>query len=224
MKLVLLYTKGDCLSKRWSMSKYLGDEFDKYVNQWEKAQADGVFDDAPSPPAPPAQEPDFFGNYRPNKDVTDIKDVDSDYWNHVYKLSRHSGDSPDPLDELQPMNEVRDDRTTKFTLVKTTKPDGKSSGKITDELGGLSNPNNRSNRGEDQRSRVTPNWAGGDDIQELQAMKMNLEKLESKINASEGLGDMKKMKSLMNKMESLRKQIDELSDGIPPEFKTEYLS
>lgn len=204
------------------MSKYLGDEFDKFVSQWEKAQADGVFEDAPKPPTPPAQDPDFFGNYRPNKDVTDIKDVDSDYWNHVYKLSRHSGDSPDPFEELQPMNE--DDRATKFTLVKTTKSDNKSSSKITDELGGLSNPGSRSNRGEDQARRVTPNWAGGDEIQELQAMKMNLEQLESKINAAEGLGNMKKMKSLMTKMESLRKQIDELSDGIPPEFKTEYLS
>jgi hypothetical protein len=209
------------------------DDFEKWTSQWEKAMEEGLFDDAPKPPVPAEQSgPDFFGNYRPNPDPTDIKDVDAAYWSKVYRLSRHSGDSPDPLEELQPINEEELEnlvKTTKshpseFTLVQADEPDKKTTAAITDDLGKLANPAQYPSRGKDARNKVTPNWAGGEEIQELEAMKMNLEQLESKINAAEGMGDTKKAKSLMSKLDSLRKQIDELSDDLPPDFRTDYLS
>jgi hypothetical protein len=211
------------------MSTMRDDDFEKWTSQWEKAMADDIFASAPSPPVPDIQtEPDFFGNYKPREHQTDIKDADTEYWRRVYNLSRHAGDSPDPLEELQPINEVEElvksPRSAEFKLVQTSVPDGKTVAQITDDLGKLPNPVTWPTRERDAKKSVTPNWAGGEEIQELQAMKMNLEKLESKLNAAEGMGDIKKMKGLMEKLSSLRKQFEEFSNDITPEFRSEYLS
>ena len=208
------------------------DNFDKWVDQWEKAQADGIFKDASKPivPTENKQVDDFFGNHRPNNG-TRLQDVDAEYWNSVYRMSSHMGSAPDiihdstiqsddpvTISEDAPVGNKND-----FELAPTTKPDGKSSSKITDDLGGLANPAHTSTRGKDANNRVTPDWAGGKEVIELHKMKEQLQKLEDKVAADPSLQN-KGTKKLLSQIDSLWEKIDELSDTLTPDFVKEYLS
>ncbi len=199
------------------------DNFDKWTDQWEKAQASGIFG-TPKQPQNPKQD-DY---HRPQNIV---QDVDTEYWNKVYRLSNHMGDSPDPLEEEpdpaagnEPVT-ISEDAPGKndFKLVSTTKSDKKTSGKITDELGGLPNPVKAATRGKDANNRVTPNFAGGQEIIELHKMKEQLQKLEDKI-AADPMVENKSTKKVMTQIDALWARIDELSDTLTPEFVQEYLS
>jgi len=169
-------------------------DLEKYADQWQKALADGVFADAPKPPKPVPQE-DFFGQY-PTLDVEEtLNEVDAKYWNQVYRLSQNAGDAPDILSE--------DARPTETELKDFAKA-----------VSSAANPIYPSSIGKDQDVSVTPNWTDGKELTELAELKANLEKLESKLNAEEAMG--KDGKSIHSKIESLKKQIDELSDSLTP--------
>lgn len=214
-------------------------KFDQWIDQWAKAQEDGVFkDDAIRPVARENQHADdFFGNHtRPDVVTSKLQDVDAQYWNTVYRMSKDMGDAPDVLaDEEQHDPSMTGDGPAiisedapvggknDFKLAPTTKTDGKSSSKITDDLGGLANPVHTSSRGKDANNRVTPNWAGGQEIIELYKMKEQLQKLEDKI-AADPMVENKGTKKIMNQIDALWKKIDELSDTLTPEFVQEYLS
>ncbi len=77
------------------MKTHADDQFDNWVDQWEKAQKDGIFKDAPKPASPRNQHtPDFFGQYpSPNENGAD--QIDAEYWRQVYQMSAGAGDSPD---------------------------------------------------------------------------------------------------------------------------------
>jgi hypothetical protein len=185
-------------------------DFAKWMEQWEKAQKEGVFASAPKPSEQPTS--DYFGVYRP-KGENVIRDVDAKYWDKVYRLSSHQGDSPDPLlnEDYEPVENKE--------LAPTTEFDGKKIGKITDELGGLANPVSPVHRGKDKTSKVTPNWAGGKDIIELHKMKVQLQKLEDKI----AVDPMQKSK-VDQQIKDLWNKIDELSDSLNPDYEKDYLS
>jgi hypothetical protein len=204
----------------------IDDKFDQWVDQWEKALKDGVFDGAPKPAIPKPES--FFGLYNNASTESEIKDVDAAYWNHVYKLSNNSGEAPDPLESLNEaelsLKKPQKSHPTDFTLVQTTESDGLTTAEITDKLGGLPNRVQPSTRGVDKRNHVTPNWSGGEQIQELHDLKVQLEKVESEFNAAEANGNVKKMKSLVEKMDGLSKKLDKLSNELTPDFRTEYLS
>jgi hypothetical protein len=213
------------------------DNFDKWVDQWERAQKEGIFDDAPKPPVPTQNyaADDFFGNNRPQPGST-LRDVDANYWNKVYRMSAHMGEAPDITadeEEHDPSMQGEDLVTISedapvggkkdFKLAPTTKPDGKSVSKITDDLGGLANPVHASTRGVDNNNRVTPNWAGGQEIIELHRMKEQLQKLEDKI-AADPMVENKGTKRVLSQIDALWKKLDELSNTLTPEFVKEYLS
>ncbi len=200
------------------------DNFEKWKDQWEKAMDDGVFDDAPRPAfLPPEGEEDQYTGFFTNQSMGNKKDVDAEYWNKMNKSSGYT----DPLDEphdlsmqgqdLVPISEDAEDDS----LVSTEKPDGKSNRKITDELGPTPNPTNATNRGVDNRSHVTPNWAGGKKIVELHNMKLNLQKLEDKLAVDPMMED-KKSKSVASQIEALWRRIDQLSNSLSPDYTTEY--
>ena len=212
------------------------EKFDQWVDQWAKAQEEGVFKDAAKPVAKENQyADDFFGNHRPQTS-TKLQDLDAQYWNTVYRMSKDMGDAPDVLSDEEEHDPamtgevpaiISEDAPVggknDFKLAPTTKPDGKSSSKINDELGGLANPVNKSSRGKDANNRVTPNWAGGQEIIELHKMKEQLQKLEDKV-AVDPMVENKGTKKIMNQIDALWKKIDELSDTLTPEFVQEYLS
>jgi hypothetical protein len=83
-----------------AINPWLGDDYLKWLDQWEQAQKDGTFKDAPKPPnvTPQYEVSDFFGNYRP-KEGSALNDCDAEYWRQVYALSGCAGDAPDILTE-----------------------------------------------------------------------------------------------------------------------------
>jgi hypothetical protein len=199
------------------------EQFDKWVDQWAKAQEQGVFGESKPTQDPTGfgtlPGPDFFGVYKPTN--KDLSNVDSEYWRQVYQMSAHSGEAPDVVgDEAVITEELNDEE--KETL-DYTKPDKKSVSKITDDLGGLSNPVKANTRGKDNINKVTPNWTCGDDLVELHNMKIKLQKLEDKL-AADPMMEQKKTKSVLSQINSLKEKIDDLSNSLSPDFQTDYLS
>lgn len=173
------------------------DDLDKYKDQWEKALKDGFLDSSPHlpPPNPPSDfgQSDFFGQWDAVDQDAPLNECDAKYWNKVYRLSNNQGDAPCPIKE--------EAEATKDQIKKTTS-----------KIANAANPVYPTSVGKDQESKVTANWSDGKELQELAQMKMRLEKLESQMNAKEGMGK----KGNISKIESLRKQIDELSDSLAP--------
>jgi hypothetical protein len=164
-------------------------DLDRYKDQWEKALEDGFLDN--SPHLPPKKLPDFFGQWDGEDEPTTINECDVKYWQQVYALSSHQGQAPLPIQE-----EVTKDEIKKKTVKMAT----------------ASNPILPSSVGKDQEMKVTANWSDGKELRELSDLKMRLEKLESQMNAKEGLGQ--KTDSMQAKIDSLKQQIDELSDSM----------
>lgn len=197
------------------------DDFDKWIDQWEQAQKEGIFDDNPTKKEdtfnPEDYATDFFGNTE-YPDNTTIKDIDGEYWDKVYRLSNHQGDSPDPLTE-EP-EEMLTEETEEEKPVKKKKKKKKvineqlgdggiysdvEYSKVQDkslrythspddlavkanELGNTANPIYPNTRGKDQRPIVTPDWSGGSKFNELAEMRLKLYELQSKLNADPTFG------------------------------------
>lgn len=66
-----------------------------------------------------------------------------------------------------------------------------------------------------QPARVTPNFTGGDDLRQLEELRVKLEKLESSLNAAAGVS--KPTKDFQSQIDSLWKKIDALSNKLTPE-------
>ena len=175
------------------------DKFDQWQQQWDQAQADGLFGKTEEKATEYDSEADFFG-YNSNKPKNSgIKDVDAKYWDDVYRLSTGQADAPDVImDHLLKEDTPVEDKD----LVPTEKYDGKKNSEITDDLGKQPNPVKPETRGVDARSKVTPNWAGGEDLNKLNLMKNDLEKLEDKIAADPMVTDTKS-KSVLKKIKDL---------------------
>jgi hypothetical protein len=149
----------------------MDEKFEKWLALWDKAQKDNILKDQPKKePAPVEQHGSFSALHRPNNSV--LRDCDAQYWLTVHKLNK--GGYVDPLEQIEHSQEVQGDEPVTisedvpvdklFKSADMTKPDNKSVSSITDELGGLANPVHASTRDADNRSRATPDWAGGDNI------------------------------------------------------------
>lgn len=84
--------------------KDINSDLQHYADQWEKALKDGIFADAPKPKE--AENPtgfgsgeDFFGLYPDTDEDAPLNECDTQYWNMVYRMSNHQGESPDILKE-----------------------------------------------------------------------------------------------------------------------------
>jgi len=221
------------------------DDLDTYQAQWEDALKQGIFEEAPKPKA--AEGQDFFGNY--NQDTGNIRDVDAEYWNKVWELTGGYDDVPDPLNAFNGEDDEEghdpsmmgdddvmiqeDDCCWKNPPehpdpsdwedaqgVKVSKLDPK----FPDGAMHASNPINRSSRGKDQRPHVTPNWTWGVELAELTEMKVNLEKLESKMNAADAFAKSKEAAKVKKQIDELWEKLDALSDKLSPDFLSDYMS
>jgi hypothetical protein len=219
------------------------DDLEKWAEKWDKALADGVFETPKEHvPSPEVNPSDFFGNWRPaaaNGEV--IKDVDSQYWNNVYKLSSHSGEYHDPLEvehdaamtgtEPVSISEELDQKDINASKDRVSKlqdkplrntPSKEDLGVKAKELGNTANPIYPESRGKDQRRHVTPSWTDGPQLLELVNMKLNLYKLEVKLNSDKNFGafqgDTQKMKEVQDQIEFLKGEIDKLSNSLSPDF------
>lgn len=184
------------------------DDFDKWTNMWDKAQRDGVFKDAPKPPQPAHQNtPDFFGQ-NPTVDLPPVDAPDSEYWRQVYDLSQHSGQAPDLLQEKFESQEEVKRQKAKIHIEGDL-------GKYYSKMARSANPIHPASVGKDQEPIVNQNWGvGGKEVDKLAELKLQLYDLESKLNAREGVGEVKGSKSMLEKLERLKDEIDELSDSL----------
>lgn len=166
------------------------DDFNKWCDLWDKAQAEGIFKDASKLPVPTPQTSDqsFFGPIDTHHDGNGIRDCDTQYWNDVYELSK--GGDPQLLQEG-----VKD-------VLKTS----------ADAIVRSPNPITPSSVGTDQE--LTPGSMGATfsekDIEDLTAMKLQLHELTSKMASY----DMKNNKQLEAKLVAMKKKIDEFSDEL----------
>lgn len=173
------------------------DNFEKWCGQWDKAMEDGAFDDAPKPPVTEPRA-DFFGQYNGPEATDEINNVDSQYWHDVYK-SALGGDANDPTDPMSGDGMVNEDHK-------------KVSGDAADAVAYSHNPIDPTTAGKDQEMDNDGNDQEVKDIEELAEMKVRLEKLESRLNASYTEG--KSTNSVQKQIDGLRTQIDELSDTL----------
>jgi hypothetical protein len=206
-------------------------ELEKWMDVWEKAQKKGIFEDEPKAPVVNQQvySSDYFGNVRVKegeKNVT-LNECDTKYWNQIYRLSRHQGDTPDLLSEQAV--KIKDDPLGSEAQGKVRDTPTKDElGTKGAELGNTANPVYPDSRGEDQRKKVTPDWADGDGLRELVDMKHMLYKLETKINAHPKFGaygaESPEIKKIQTQIDELRHKMDLLSNDLSPNFIKDELS
>lgn len=184
------------------------DDINKYAAIWDAAQDKGIFKDAPKPPQPPQPRnpdaedsffgADFFGQNRSSEyDIDEpINEVDSKYWATVSRMADPTGKYIDPL------------------MTEESVPSKENIKKSSEKMAGAHNPVYPASVGKDQDMQVTQNWGvGGKEHFQLEDLKVRLEKLESKLNSLEATSD-GPAKSTQDKIENLKKQIDELSDSL----------
>ena len=170
------------------------DDINKFAKIWDSAIQKGIFADAPKPAIdkPVENETDFFGQYLTDEYDKDkpLNEVDSKYWSKLAKKA-------DPLFE-----------------------DAKQDSKVNaNSLANTHNPIYPNTVGKDQDINVTPNWAvGGKEIEQLEELKKELHSLEVKLssflNEKENPQESPEEEKLQIKIDSLKKQVDELSDSL----------
>ncbi len=78
------------------------------------------------------------------------------------------------------------------------------------------NPVYPNSLGKDQDLIVTPNWSDGKDLIELHNMKISLHALENKLNTAWANQNSKNVGKIQEQIRNLKRQIDDLSDSLPP--------
>lgn len=174
----------------------------KSMEKWAKAQEKGFASKRAATPTP--SNPALFDDW----EASNPNQVDSAYWDKLHKMAV--------------LNEQSEEGVK--CAIKTEKPDGKTPGEVTDELGGCANPVQQRSRGVDNRSHVTPNWTCGKELVELHNMKKELEQLESKLNAADALAKPDDSRSIKGQIDELWEKIDKLSNYLNPDFVRDYMS
>jgi hypothetical protein len=152
------------------------DDFDSWVDKWDKAIADGVFKDVPKIPgtAPQTSQDSFFGLSQTNP-TDSINLSDADYWRAI-------SDVADGGVEMQRIDE--------------------SDAVSVD----LPNPVRKSTDGMDQELKPAPLGLtfSEEDIKKLEEMKVKLHELEDKIAAMDDKGDYEsQVKAMIEKIGEL---------------------
>ncbi len=175
------------------------DDFDKWCDLWDKAVDDGAFKDAPKPPVS-SPRTDFFGQYN-GPSEGGINSVDAQYWHDVYKAAISGEDIDDPNADFVDGSEG------------LMSEDHKAVSKAaSDAMAYSHNPIDPTTVGKDQDIDVKGNEQEVKDIEELSEMKARLEKLESRLNAN--YTENKNITGVQKQIDTLRNQIDELSDSL----------
>lgn len=152
------------------------DDFDNWVDKWDKALENGVFKDAPKLPstAPQTSQDSFFGLQQTNP-TDSIDSADADYWRAISAVA-------DGGVEMQRIDEA--------DAVSVNLP----------------NPIRHSTEGKDQdldSERLGLTFSE-DDIKQLEEMKVKLHELENKIATMEEKGEYEsQVKSMLKKISEL---------------------
>lgn len=186
------------------------DSIDMWADIWEKAQKDGIFDDAPKAPVPASQTSDnsFFGLSQSNSG-NDLNNVDTDYWKQVYDLSAQGRDHDEIMQEMLKPDTNRPLVTDKEEL-----------GKMTSRMAASPNPIPAWTVGPDSQplpGETAPSYTE-EDLNKLSTLKGKLHDLQDKVATLEAKGE--KAKKFDEQMSSLMKQIDALSDLVAGTFST----
>jgi hypothetical protein len=179
------------------------DQLDKWADMWEKSQRDGVFDNAPQPPAssPQTANSSYFGlvNTHPTEE---IQDVDANYWNQVYHSALQGEMEPDPLGD---------------SLIQESE-DQKRASEVAKAMAQSPNPVRGSSVGEDQSMEKGPLGVtfSPEEIEELSELKKKLHALKDEANTVEGKGG--RSKKFESKIKNIKDQIDKLSTEFTKSF------
>ena len=182
-------------------------DLDRWADQWEKAQADGVFEDAPNHfnPSPQTSDPSFFGPVDA-ENSSEVKDCDADYWNSVYQMSSHSGDAPDVVAgaEEQLLQEANAEETEVAQVAKA--------------IAQSPNPIRQASVGKDQE--LSPQPLGltftEEDIEKLVELKLQLHNAKALLASYDA--ENKSTKAQESKVATLTAKMDELSDAMSQAF------
>lgn len=164
-------------------------DLEHFSKIWEKALENGAFKQKDVEPEKTFNT-DFFGQYLTDEYDIDrpLNEVDSKYWAAISK-------------EINPLIEQ----------------DAKQIKSSAEAIGNSHNPILPNTVGKDQEINVAQNWGvGGEKIQELEKLKVELFDLESKLNSLVSNEDSKEEKtdSIQSKIDSLKKEIDKISDTL----------
>lgn len=178
------------------------EDLEGWVQKWDKAQEEGIFDKPEGPPAISKQTvtPDYFNlTHDETSEDAPLNECDSKYWSDLYELTKRYGE-----------NVVGDYLSGK--LNEAVSVDKKS---MADSLLSSANPIRPSTVGND-KSLTDPVALGATydvaDLQKLEDLKLRLHGLIDKLNGFDTKGG--SVTKLESQIESLQKQIDEMSNGL----------
>jgi len=170
----------------------MDDDLLKYMGQWEKAlKTDDFKKERPEVEAPystPSNTQSFFGNFGANH-PQERKESDFEYWKKVYNTS---------IGQHDPEDLVTEDINRKD---------------MTKALTNSANPVYPNTVGKDQ-DIVAPKWSDSKELTKLITLKSDLQTLESKLNALDT--NEKNGKSVQSQIDSMKKEIDRLSNLLSP--------
>jgi hypothetical protein len=152
------------------------EDFDGWVDKWDKALKSGVFNDAPKIPstAPHTSQDSFFGLQQTNP-TDSIRSSDADYWRAISSVA----DGGVEMQRIDESDAVSVD---------------------------LPNPVRKSTEGTDQDLKPAPLGLtfSEEDVRKLEEMKIKLHELENKIAAMEDKGDYEsQVKAMIDKIGEL---------------------
>ena len=195
------------------------DQFDNWCDKWDAAQSAGIFDDvsAPHVPSMDLSKHSFFGPIDSHSS-DGASDEDAAYWNQVHDLA--TGKGPSPMEVFseeamkRPATEIIADKPKVTPASGWSKAETTASQKVSKQVGTAANPIYSNTVGKDQDLKPAQMDAtfSERDIEELGLMKIKLYTLETRLNTAEDNSDGGGGSKYKTQIESLKNQIDELSD------------
>ena len=186
-------------------------ELQDWQNMWNKAQDEMP---KPEPESIPMQEDPIPDSTSEKRDSEWWSGVDKDYWDQIYKGSMGNKSSV--------LNEESDGLSVKLPQPVKPNQSKEELGDVAKTKANAANPIDPASVGKDQDYK--PNLADAHQLEQLHNLKINLYELECKLNANDCLAKTDKGKKIQSQIETLKTQIDELSDTITPDFLQSYLS
>lgn len=170
------------------------DQLDDFVSKWDSALEKGIFKSEEIPAVnPQTSQGSFFGLHNTHP-TEDIAQNDQEYWKAIYSAS--TDHTP----------EINDGIITEANHQSTPV-----------------NPVQRGTLGADQDMK--PQQLGltysEEELEKISELKKELYSLESKLLTSMGFGDDKNQKKLQSQIESVKKQIEKLSDESGRPYKND---
>jgi hypothetical protein len=193
-------------------------DFEKWQDQWAKAQEQGIFNDAEHMTTPSTRTADlsYFGPVNSNP-TSDVRDTDAKYWQQVYAMSGHQGMAPDPLKAADQL--IAEERAAKKVQEEIINEAVEAEvAKVTKAIIQSPNPVHAGTVGKDQD--LTPQSLSAtfteEDIETLHELKIQLHNAQAVLIGHEIEG--KATTGEESKIASLKEKIDALSTAMGQMF------